>query len=31
MKFLLDQAIVDKIPIVGIDEIFDLYSVERLW
>lgn len=30
-RLIIAQAIVEKIPIVGIDEAFDLYPIRRLW
>ena len=30
-RLIIAQAIVEQIPIVGIDEVFDLYPIERLW
>jgi PIN domain nuclease of toxin-antitoxin system len=30
-RLLIAQAIVERIPIVGADQIFNLYDVERLW
>ena len=30
-RLIIAQAIVERIPIVGRDEIFDLYPTERLW
>jgi PIN domain nuclease of toxin-antitoxin system len=30
-RLIIAQAIVEYLPIVGVDKIFDLYSVQRLW
>ena len=30
-RLLIAQAIVEKLPILGRDEIFDVYEVQRLW
>ncbi|ELS03743.1 hypothetical protein Xen7305DRAFT_00034670 [Xenococcus sp. PCC 7305] len=30
-RLIIAQAIAEKIPVVGTDEIFDLYPIERLW
>ncbi len=30
-RLIIAQAIVEQIPIVGRDEVFDLYPIERLW
>ena len=30
-RLIIVQAMVEKIPIVGADQIFDLYSIQRLW
>jgi PIN domain nuclease of toxin-antitoxin system len=30
-RLIIAQAMVEKIPIVGTDEVFDLYSIERFW
>ncbi len=30
-RLIIAQAIVEEIPIVGVDEVFDLYPIERLW
>ncbi|MBW4647003.1 MAG: type II toxin-antitoxin system VapC family toxin [Goleter apudmare HA4340-LM2] len=30
-RLLIAQAIAEQIPIVGVDQIFDSYDVERLW
>ncbi len=30
-RLLLAQALVENIPIVGMDVAFDAYSVQRLW
>lgn len=30
-RLLIAQAIVEKLPIVGRDEMFDLYEIQRIW
>ncbi len=30
-RLLISQAIVEKIPILSVDKVFDQYSVERIW
>lgn len=30
-RLIIAQAMVEQIPIVGIDKVFDSYSVQRLW
>ena len=30
-RLIIAQAIVEQIPIVGVDKVFDSYSVRRLW
>ncbi len=30
-RFLISQSIVNKIPIISSDKLFDLYSVKRIW
>ena len=30
-RLIIAQAIVEQIPIVRIDKVFDLYPIERLW
>jgi PIN domain nuclease of toxin-antitoxin system len=30
-RLIIAQATVEQIPIVGIDKVFDSYSVQRLW
>ena len=30
-RLIIAQAMVEQIPIVGVDKAFDLYSVQRLW
>ena len=30
-RLIIAQAMVEQIPIVGRDEVFDLYPIERLW
>lgn len=30
-RLLIAQAIVEKLPIVGLDSAFDAYSIQRLW
>lgn len=30
-RLLIAQAIVEKMPIVGADQMFDSYGIERLW
>lgn len=30
-RLLIAQAIIEQIPIVGADSIFDAYSIKRLW
>ena len=30
-RLIIAQAMVERIPLVGTDKIFDLYSIQRLW
>lgn len=30
-RLLIAQAMVEKIPVVSLDENFDRYSIQRLW
>ena len=30
-RLIIAQAIVEKIPIVGIDSVFDSYPIQRIW
>lgn len=30
-RLLIAQAMIEDIPVVGVDDTFDLYAVERLW
>lgn len=30
-RLLISQAIVENIPILSVDKVFDQYSVERIW
>jgi PIN domain nuclease of toxin-antitoxin system len=30
-RLLIAQAIVEQMPIVGVDQVFDSYGIERLW
>ena len=30
-RLIIAQAMVEQIPIVGVDKVFDSYSVQRLW
>ena len=30
-RLIIAQAMVERIPVVGIDEIFDSYPIQRLW
>ncbi|KAA0221369.1 hypothetical protein EDS67_28610 [candidate division KSB1 bacterium] len=30
-RLIISQALVENIPIIGKDEILDLYPVERIW
>ncbi|VEP15611.1 conserved hypothetical protein [Hyella patelloides LEGE 07179] len=30
-RLIIAQAMVEQIPVVGTDEIFDLYPIQRLW
>ncbi len=30
-RLLIAQAIVEQVPIVGMDSAFDVYSIQRLW
>lgn len=30
-RLIISQAIVEQIPIVGVDKAFDFYAVEKLW
>ncbi|MEM8717895.1 MAG: hypothetical protein AAGE84_01110 [Cyanobacteria bacterium P01_G01_bin.39] len=30
-RLIIAQAMVEKIPVVGVDKAFDLYAVEKLW
>ena len=30
-RLIISQAILEQIPIVGVDKVFDSYSVRRLW
>lgn len=30
-RLLIAQSLADQIPIISIDSVFDLYSVQRLW
>jgi PIN domain nuclease of toxin-antitoxin system len=30
-RLLIAQALIDHIPIVGVDTVFDLYGVKRIW
>ena len=30
-RLLIAQALIEAIPIVGVDTTFDLYGVQRLW
>ena len=30
-RLLIAQAIVEQVPIVGVDSAFDAYSIQRLW
>lgn len=30
-RLIISQAMVEKIPVVGTDKVFDLYPIQRLW
>lgn len=30
-RLIIAQGIVEKIPIIGTDKVFDLYEIQRLW
>ncbi|MEA2172877.1 MAG: hypothetical protein QOD00_469 [Blastocatellia bacterium] len=30
-RLLLDQAMVEQLPVVSADTVFDMYAIERLW
>jgi PIN domain nuclease of toxin-antitoxin system len=30
-RLLIAQAIIEGVPVVSVDSVFDSYSVERLW
>ena len=30
-RLLIAQSLVEQIPIISVDSVFDLYSVQRLW
>lgn len=30
-RLIISQAMVEQLPIVGVDKAFDLYAVRRLW
>jgi len=30
-RLIIAQAMVEQVPVVGIDEVFDLYPIQRLW